>query len=144
VRVLLDTNVLSELVRPHAEGRLLDWIDTLDEDQTFISVITIAEIRSGIASLPAGRKREALDAWLRFELLDRFRDRVLTVTVEIADQWGELAGRAKKVGKPLGVMDGFIAATAAVKGLVVATRNTRDFIPTGVACFNPWQAHDQT
>jgi toxin FitB len=139
VRVLLDTNVLSELVRPQAERGILEWIDSLDEDQTFISVITVAEIRSGVASLPPGRKRDALDTWLRYELLERYRDRILTVTVEVAHHWGELAARAKQVGKPLGVMDGFIAATAAVKGLVVATRNTRDFAPLGVACFNPWQ-----
>jgi toxin FitB len=139
VRVLLDTNVLSELVRPKADRRLLTWIDSIDEDETFVSVVTIAEIRSGVASLPSGRRRDALDSWLRFELLDRYRDRILTVTVEIADQWGELAARAKQSGRSLGVMDGFLAATAKAKGLVVATRNTRDFAPIGIACFNPWQ-----
>ncbi|MGL4440981.1 MAG: type II toxin-antitoxin system VapC family toxin [Bosea sp. (in: a-proteobacteria)] len=142
MRVLLDTNVLSELVRPQAEQRLLNWIDSMDEDQTFISVITVAEIRSGIASLPPSRKRDALDAWLRFQLLERYRDRILPITTQIADQWGEFAGRAKRAGKPLGVMDGFIAATAAVKGLVVATRNTRDFSTLDVSCFNPWHGPD--
>ncbi len=139
MRVLLDTNVLSELVRPQAERRLLEWVESLDEDQTFISVITIAEIRSGVESLPRGRKRDALHAWLKFQLLERYRERILTVTVEIADRWGELAARAKLAGKPLGVMDGFLAATALANGLVVATRNTKDFLPLGIACFNPWQ-----
>jgi hypothetical protein len=142
MRVLLDTNVLSELVKPQSERRLLDWINSLDEEQTFISVVTVAEIRSGIASLSPSRRRDALDAWLRFELTERYRDRILSITFEIANQWGEFASRAKQSGRPISVMDGFLAATAQVRGLVVATRNTRDFTPLGIACFNPWQAAD--
>ena len=136
---LLDTNVVSELVRPGADANVLKWIDALAEEQTFISVVTIGEIRKGIASLPMGRRRDILDNWLSFDLPERFDGRIISVTVEIADVWGRMAGKAKVAGVGFAVLDGFIAATALAHKLVVATRNTRDFVALGADLVDPWK-----
>jgi toxin FitB len=138
LRFLIDTNVLSEVTRPKCDIRVLDWLDSVDEDSTFVSVITIAELRQGVAKLAEGKKRRALDAWLRTELLDRFHGRLIDVTLTIANRWGELSGAAISKGKRMPVMDGFIAATAHVHDLIVVTRNTRHFDTLGVRCLDPW------
>ena len=135
---LLDTNVVSELVRPGANSQVLKWIDSVPEEQAFISVITVAEIRKGVASLPSGRRRDVLDEWLSFDLVERFQGRIMDVTIEIADVWGRLAGQAKAGGFAFAVMDGLIAATAVAHSMVVATRNTRNFAGHGVSLVDPW------
>ena len=136
---LLDTNVVSELVRPGADAHVLRWIDYIPEEQAYISVITVAEIRQGVASRPPGRRRDVLDNWLSVDLQERFEGRIIGVTVEVADIWGRLAGKAKAGGVGFSVLDSFIAATALAYSLVVATRNTRDFAAHGVGLVNPWQ-----
>ncbi|MBN9064265.1 MAG: VapC toxin family PIN domain ribonuclease [Rhizobiales bacterium 65-9] len=138
MKFLLDTNVVSELSRPNADARLTAWASQLPEDKLFLSVITVAEVRRGIANLPPGKKRSDLDEWLRSGLLDRFRDRILGVTIGVAELWGLLAAHAKSKGIGFEVMDGFIAATAIEHDLVVATRNTRDFSALDLKFINPW------
>ncbi|MCX7319465.1 MAG: type II toxin-antitoxin system VapC family toxin [Hyphomicrobiales bacterium] len=122
MNVLLDTNVLSEVRRPAPDLNVLKWLDTLDEDRAFLSVVTIAELRRGIALMDAGQRRDALAAWISRDLPNRFEGRTIPIDSGVA----------------LSVMDGFLAATALVRGLVVATRNTKDFLPVGVTVLNPW------
>lgn len=138
--MLLDTNVLSEVTRPRPDAGVLTWLDTLDEDRSFISVISIAEIRRGVALMEAGRRRDALAAWLSEDLPARFADRVLPVDEAIATAWGDLMGFAKRQGRGLSSMDGLIAATAIARSITLATRNTRDFEGLGVSVFDPWTA----
>jgi predicted nucleic acid-binding protein len=138
VNILIDTNVLSEVRRPAPDPRVLSWLDGLDEDRAYISVASIAELRRGIGLMDDGRRRAALAAWLRNDLPARFSGRILPIDSAIAERWGELMARARKDGVALSVMDGFFAATALVYGLVLATRNAKDFAPFGVPMLNPW------
>ena len=138
MRLLLDTNVLSEVTRPVPDARVLEWLDGLDEDRSFISVVSIAEIRRGVALMDEGRKREALAEWLTRDLPQRFEQRVLPVDEPVALAWGDLMGLAKRRGRGLSSMDGLIAATAVARQLTLATRNTKDFEGFGVELFDPW------
>ncbi|BCG84381.1 ribonuclease VapC [Mesorhizobium sp. 113-3-9] len=140
MRLLLDTNVLSEVTRPAPDARVLDWLDGLDEDRSFISVVSIAEIRRGVALMDEGRKREALAEWLARDLPQRFEQRILPVDEPVALAWGDLMGLAKRRGRGLSSMDGLIAATAIAQEFTLATRNTRDFEGFGVDLFDPWTA----
>ncbi|PDQ20878.1 VapC toxin family PIN domain ribonuclease [Mesorhizobium sanjuanii] len=140
MRLLLDTNVLSEVTRPAPDARVLNWLDGLDEDRSFISVVSIAEIRRGVALMDEGRKREALAEWLAQDLPQRFEQRVLLVDEPVALAWGDLMGLAKRRGRGLSSMDGLIAATAIARELTLATRNTRDFEGFGIELFDPWTA----
>jgi toxin FitB len=136
--LLLDTNVLSEVTRPVPDVRVLEWLDKIDEDRSFISVISIAEIRRGVALMEQGRKRDALSEWLARDLPQRFEQRVLVVDESIALAWGDLMGLAKRRGRGLSSMDGLIAATAIAHELTLATRNMKDFEGLGVDLIDPW------
>ncbi len=138
MRLLIDTNVLSEVAKPAPATRVLEWLDKLDEDRSFISVISIAEIRRGVALMDSGRKRDALDAWLSHDLPLRFEQRMLPVEEKVAFAWGDLMGSAKRSGRGLLSMDGLIGATALAHELTLATRNKRDFQGFGIDLFNPW------
>lgn len=135
---LLDTNVLSEVRRPQPDRAVMEWLDQVDEDRVYLSVISIAEIARGVALLDAGRRRDQLAAWLTHDLPLRFETRLLPVDEPIAMRWGRLMGEAKRGGYGLSVMDGWIAATAQARNLVLVTRNIRDFEATGIALLDPW------
>ncbi|ABE64888.1 Prevent-host-death protein (plasmid) [Nitrobacter hamburgensis X14] len=138
MNVLLDTKVLSEVRRSAPDPKVLAWLDTIDEDRAFISVASIAELKRGIALMDDGRRREALTAWLAEDLTARFAGRIVPIDPAIAERWGDLMAQARQSGFALSAMDGFFAATAHDRDLVLATRNTKDFAPLGVALFNPW------
>ncbi len=138
MKVLLDTNVLSEVRRPAPDRKVLAWLDAIDEDRAFISVASIAELRRGIALMDDGRRRAALAAWLGEDLPGRFSGRILPIDPAVAERWGDVMAQACQSGFALSVMDGFFAATALAHELVLATRNTKDFAPLGVPLFNPW------
>ncbi len=138
MRLLLDTNVLSEVTKPRPDGRVLQWLDGLDEDRAFISVVSIAEIRRGVALMDSGRKRDALAEWLARDLPQRFERRVIPIEESVAVAWGDLMGLAKRSGLGLASMDGLIAATAIAHDLTLATRNTKDFEGFGLEILDPW------
>ncbi|WP_180902599.1 type II toxin-antitoxin system VapC family toxin [Martelella soudanensis] len=140
MNLLLDTNVLSEVTKPRPEGRVLLWLDGLDEDRCFISVVSLAEIRRGVALMDDGRKRDALAEWLAHDLPQRFEHRVFAVDERVALAWGDLMGEAKRRGRGMSSMDGLIAATAMAYDLVLATRNVKDFEGFGMDLIDPWAA----
>lgn len=140
MRLLLDTNVLSEVTKPRPDERVLQWLHGLDEDRTFISIVSIAEIRRGVALMDSGRKRDALHEWLRYDLPQRFESRIIPVEGPVAFAWGDLMALAKRSGRGLASMDGLIAATAIVHRLTLATRNTKDFEGFGIEIIDPWAA----
>ena len=139
MRVLLDTCVVSEIRRPEGAAPVKHAVARLFEDDTYLSAITLGELASGIARLAEGRRRRELTAWLD-GLESGFADRVLVVDAEVARLWGELDANARRIGRPVGVQDGLIAATARRHGLHVMTRNVDDFAPTGTLVVNPWEA----
>jgi toxin FitB len=138
VNLLLDTNVLSEVQRPVPDLKVLGWLDAVDEDRTFISVASIAELRRGIALMDEGRRRNALAAWLADDLPARFAARLLPIDHAVAERWGDLMAQSRGSGVALSVMDGFFAATALANNLTLVTRNVKDFAAFGVPLFNPW------
>ena len=135
---LLDTNVVSEWVRPRPDAGVVAWLAEADEDRVFISIVTLAELRYGIDRMATSQRRRRLDAWLRNELPLRFEGRVLPVDAAIADAWGRLTSLREASGRPLAAMDAFIAATVDVHGLTLVTRNVSDFDRTVRAIVNPW------
>jgi len=135
---LLDTCVVSELVRPRPKASVVSWVLERDEDELFLSVITIGELEKGIARLPDSPKRVALEQWVRRDLADRFRDRLLAVDSGVAARWGALVGASEARDQPLPVIDSLIAATSLQHDFTVVTRNTDDLERCGARCFNPW------
>jgi len=140
VKFLLDTNVLSEARRPEPDRGVLDWLDRLDEDRAFVSVVSLAEIRRGVALMEKGRRRDALADWLARDLPERFAGRILAVDEQTAFAWGDLMAEAKRRGIGLASMDGLLAATALAHHLTLVMRNIRDFRDLGVALLDPWAA----
>ncbi len=135
---LLDTNIPSEFCNPQPEPRVVQWVDSVEEDSVFISVVTLGEIRKGCELLDAGKRRKELEQWLEVEVKEWFAGRILPVTDAIAERWGRLEAHRQRLGLPLNTADGQIAATALEHGLTVVTRNVKDFTDLGVVVFNPW------
>ena len=135
---LLDTNVLSEVRRPQPDRAVLAWLEQVDEDRVYLSVISIAEIARGVALLDEGKRKIDLAQWLAHELPARFEGRILQVDAPAALTWGKILADAKRAGSGLSVMDGWIAAIALAKNLTLVTRNTKDFLQTGVPLLDPW------
>lgn len=131
--ILLDTNVISEPWRPVPEPRVLAWIDAQAIETLFLSAVTVAELRFGIGAMPAGRRRSVLHERLEQEVLPLFEGRVLSFDLAASQSYAELMGRA------IGKADGYIAATAASRGYVVASRDVSPFEAAGVRVLNPWE-----
>jgi predicted nucleic acid-binding protein len=134
---LLDTNAVSEWVKPRPNPGLIGWMESTDEDRVFISVITLAELRYGVERMAAGSRRSRLEQWLRDELPLRFEGRILPVDVDVAEAWGTTLSRSEAAGRPIGAMDAFLAATAEIRRLTLVTRNVSDF-PLLKKVLNPW------
>jgi hypothetical protein len=138
VSFLLDTSVISELVKKSPHGPVLKWIDDQDEALLYLSVITIGELEKGIARLSASARRNRLQSWVRRDLAARFGERLLPVDARTATRWGTITGESENRGRPLPVIDSLIAATALIHDFTVVTRNVEDFERCGATCFNPW------
>jgi len=134
---LLDTNAVSEWVKPRPNPGLVAWMEAADEDRIFISVISLAELRYGIERMSGGRRRSRLEQWLRDELPLRFESRILPVDAQVAEAWGKTVSRREAAGRPIGAMDAFLAATAETHHLTLVTRNVSDFSMLK-AVLNPW------
>ena len=133
---LLDTNVLSEPQRPRPSATVLGWLDSVPSDELWTSTLVLGELRKGVELL---RRRDAvraarLEDWLG-RLVHTYGDRVLPVTADVAVEWGRM-----NVPDPLPAVDGYLAATARVHGLTLATRNVKDVERTGVSVLNPFDS----
>ncbi|HWW18913.1 MAG TPA: type II toxin-antitoxin system VapC family toxin [Candidatus Saccharimonadales bacterium] len=137
---LLDTNCVSEAVRLRPEPRVISWLETAEESLLFLSVLTVGEIRKGVASLAPSKRRTLLETWLEIELPSRFSSRILSIDAAIADRWGSLTAIAKSKGRALSIIDGLLAATAIHHNLTVVSRNDSDFVGLQVPIFNPWKS----
>ena len=137
--ILLDTNVISEAMKPAPERAVRDWLDAQTAETLFLSSVTIAELSFGIAALPKGRRKDNLTAALA-GLLALFAARILPFDTAAAQRYGELAAKARIAGRGFPTPDGYIAAIAATQGFVVATRDASAFAAAGLKVINPWNA----
>ena len=136
--ILLDTDVVSEPLRPAPDARVIDWIDAQPLETLFLSAITVAELRAGVALLPAGKRRTGLQQNLEKRVLPLFAGRVLPFDLACTPAYAVLLARARTAGLAIATADGYIAAIAAANGFTVATRDTGPFEAAGVAVIDPW------
>ncbi len=136
--LILDTNMLSEMMRPEPEHKIADWLVRQPSDELFTAAVCQAEVLAGLAILPSGRRRSDLEAAARAMFADDFGGRILPFDTEAASAYAEVFATRKKVGRPSGTIDLMVAAIARVRGASVVTRNVADFEAVGVAIINPW------
>ncbi len=138
--ILIDTNVISELWKPGPDSNVLAWIDAQTIETLYLSAITVAELRYGLATMPEGKRRTIYQERLANEVLPAFAGRVLPFDLDTSQAYADLMARARAGGKAIGKADGYIAATAAAHGLMVATRDTSPFEAAELNTINPWEA----
>jgi predicted nucleic acid-binding protein len=138
--ILLDTNVMSEPLRAAPDDRAIAWLDAQPIETLYLSAVTVAELRCGVALLPAGKRRDGLRENLEKQVLPLFIGRVLPFDPAATQAYADLIATARATGTIVATADGFIAATAAAHGLVVATRDTRPFEAAALPVINPWTA----
>jgi len=139
LKFLLDTPLLAELLRAHAEDWSARWVDAFDEDEIYLSAITIGEVVQNIETEPDPDRRQALYDWLNEELLVRFHGRIIEPDLTTFIEWGKINVMTEGTGKTLSVVDALIAATVRVKGLVLITFNRDVFANLGLEVSDPWQ-----
>lgn len=138
--ILIDTNVISELWRAEPNPDVLAWIDAQTVETLYLSAVTVAELRFGLATMPEGRRRTIYQDRLEKEVLPTFAGRVLPFDLDASQAYADLMARARAGGKAIGKADGYIAATATACGLMVATRDISPFEAAGLKIVNPWEA----
>jgi predicted nucleic acid-binding protein len=135
---LLDTCAISEFTKRQPEPKMVQWLASADELSLYLSVITVGEIRKGIARLPDSQRKQALAHWLEVDLVQRFSERLLPLDANTLFVWGNLTARLEQDGLVMPAVDALIAATALQHDLTLVTRNQSDFEHSGVENFNPW------
>lgn len=138
--ILLDTNVISEPLRLSADPGVLAWIDAQHIETLYMAAISLAELRFGVAALPAGKRKTTLHQQLEQRVIPLFKGRILPFDAEASVVYAELRAHARSRGKAIGTADGYIAATAATNNLVIATRDMAPFEAVGLEVINPWQS----
>ena len=138
MKYLLDTCVLSELVKKKPDQRVIEWISGIEESKFFVSALTIGEIHKGIEKMPKSERRKMLLQWVDEDLQERFRGRIIPFDLQVAAAWGKMQAKAEMFGKTMPIIDGMIAATAITHNLAVATRNISDMEAGKAVLVNPW------
>ena len=136
--IILDTNVVSEPLKPAPSQAVLDWLDRQVPETLYLTAVSLAELLAGIEALPQGRRRLKLEQAVTRQILPLFEGRILPFDAKAAEAFGKVRAGAQAVGNTIGFADGNVAAIAAAKGFVLATRNVRDFRGSGVELINPW------
>jgi predicted nucleic acid-binding protein len=139
MKYLLDTCVISEIIRPKPSKKVTNWIKNEDESNFFISVLTIGELHKGIEKLADSKRKRELHNWVENDLNERFWNRIIDIDMQTAMIWGRIQGIAESIGRPMPAIDSLIAATGITHNLAVATRNTTDMKESGVTLINPWK-----
>jgi toxin FitB len=136
--ILLDTNVISEPLKLSGNVAVSAWIDAQSIETLYLSAISLAELRFGIGSLPSGKRRDSLHTSVEQRILPLFAGRILPFDTAASEAYAQIRARARTQGKAISPADGYIAATAATHGLMVATRDTGPFEAAGLTVINPW------
>lgn len=139
MKALLDTCVISELISKRPNPKVVEYVDSLDLEDVYLSVITIGEIVKGIEKLSKSRRKQDLQAWLKDDLLVRFEGNIVALDTDVLIEWGTLTARLESAGRTMPAIDSLIAATALSKKMTLVTRNVSDFEETNVDILNPWE-----
>lgn len=137
MKYLIDTCVISELIKPTPNKNIEKWFFSKKEESLYISVLTFGELKKGISKLTDSKKKTSLTEWLA-EIENRFIERTLDINKEVAETWGLIQGRLEKKGTPMPTIDALIACTAIINSMTVVTRNIKDMTKSGVELINPW------
>jgi len=139
LKYLLDTCVISELIKPQPNQSVVEWLNSQNEEDIYLSVLTIGEIQKGIAKLPDSIRKDNLQNWLDNDLQQRFYGKIFDINYEVASTWGKIQGKAEKEGKKMSVIDSLIATTGIFFDCVIVTRNVSDIDVSGCEILNPWE-----
>jgi len=138
MKYLLDTCVVSEMIKNKPDKNVLEWVRAQDESKLYLSVLTIAEIQKGIEKTSDNSRKKRLKLWLEDDLKKRFEGRIIPIDLNVATKWGEMQGATELNGKPMPVIDGLIAICGLVSNCIVVTRNTSDMQNSSAVLLNPW------
>ena len=139
MKFLIDTCVISELAKAVPDRKVVSWATQNDEENFYLSSLTFGEIHKGICKLPPSKMKENLHQWVEYELMERFKNRIIDIDLRVAKTWGKIQGESEAQGRPLTAVDSLIAATGIAYDLIVVTRNTADMEQSGVSLLNPWE-----
>ncbi|MCF7970368.1 MAG: type II toxin-antitoxin system VapC family toxin [Methylococcaceae bacterium] len=138
MKYLLDTCVISELIKPVPNEKVLAWLQSIEEVSLYLSVLTFGEIEKGIDKAVDITRKKRLQLWVEEDLKQRFDGRIIPIDIHVATKWGETQGKVELLGKAMPSIDGLIAVSGLVHNCVVVTRNVTDMQQSAVALFNPW------
>ena len=139
MKYLLDTCVISEVIKRKPSSKVIKWIKQEEESNFFISVLTIGELHKGIEKLDKSKRKEELHNWVENDLKERFCNRIINIDMQVVMVWGKIQGVTERTGKPMPAIDSLIAATGVTHHLTVVTRNTSDMKESGAVLLNPWK-----
>ena len=136
--IVVDTNIISEALKQAPDRRVIDWFDNQPIQTLYLSAVTVAELKTGIEQLPAGKRKDVLKGNIEERILPLFANRVLPFDVECTERYAQCIATAKSIGRGLGTADAMIAATALSHGYAIATRDTDLCGIAGLTVINPW------
>ena len=140
MKYLLDTCVISELIKSKPNKNVVNWIKKNNEQDYFLSSLTFGEVHKGIVKLMDKTRKDKLHQWVENDLKERFKNRIIPIDINVAKIWGQIQGRAEIVGKPMPAIDSLIAATGICYDLIVITQNISDMQQSNVVLLNPWES----
>ena len=138
MKYLLDTCVISELIKQKPDKNVISWLTNQDESELFLSVLTFGEIEKGIEKAQNSTRKKKLRLWVEEDLKQRFEGKIIPIDLDVSTQWGIIQGLSEKAGKPMPTIDGLIAVTGLVNNCIIVTRNTSDMVQSTAELFNPW------
>ncbi len=138
MKYLLDTCVISEMIRPQPDKNVISWMQSKSENSLYLSVLTFGEIEKGIEKAPDVTRKRRLKLWVEEDLKKRFESRIIPIDLNISVRWGEIQGAAELLGNPMPSIDGLIAVSGLVHNCIVVTRNISDMEHSSAELLNPW------
>ena len=139
MKYLLDTCIVSELIKKAPNKNVITWFQNQDESNLYLSILTFGEIQKGIEKAPDGIRKRKLELWVEEDLKKRFEGRIIPFDLKVATKWGSIQGLAEKAGKPMPAIDGLIAVSGLFYNCTVVTRNISDMEQSSAELFNPWE-----
>ena len=139
MKYLLDTCVISELIKPQPNQDVVTWLQSQAESDLYLSVLTFGEIEKGIEKAVNEARKSKLKLWVEEDLKQRFKGRILAIDLDVCTKWGEIQAKTELLGKPMPTIDGLIVVSALVNNCIMVTRNVKDMQQSGVELFNPWK-----